>query len=134
MNMTIEDAFTEAIETPPIEASTTYVSLYERVPFYGGPEEGGWWGQDTALNSYHRFATLEQAEQALERIETLAEELTKEAKSEWAKQCLHECEQAEARGMEPSDLYPETAGETEYFATVEGVLNSLESQQDRHYS
>lgn len=132
--MTVEAAFTEAIETPPIEASTAYVSLYERVPFYGGPEEGGWWGQDVELKCYHRFATLEQAEQALERIETLAKKMTDTAKSDWAKQCLQECEQAEARGMEPSDLYPETAGAGEYFAAVEGTLNSLESQQDRHYS
>ena len=130
--MTITEAFTAAIETAPIEASTTYVSLYERVPFYGGPEEGGWWGEDVALKSYHRFSTLEQAEQALEKIEALAQELTKEATSAWAEHCLRECEQAEARGMEPSDL-PETDGETKYFAVVENTLNSLESQQERHY-
>ena len=27
-------------------AKSSYVSLYVNVPYYGGPEEGGWWGSD----------------------------------------------------------------------------------------
>ena len=30
-------------------AKSHHVSLYANEPFYGGPEEGGWWGSDTVL-------------------------------------------------------------------------------------
>ena len=36
-------AWDEIIEDSEV-AQECYLSLYENVPYYGGPEEGGWWG------------------------------------------------------------------------------------------
>ena len=126
-------AFHDALADTPTSADAHYVSLYARVPVYGGPEEGGWWGSDCELRSYYKFATLQQAEDAYERIFQLAETLSQQSKAEWAEHCARECEHAEARGMDPADL-PETDGETSYFATVERVLNSHARTDDRQWS
>lgn len=32
-------------------SNSFYVSLYSARPFYGGPEEGGWWGRDYVLEA-----------------------------------------------------------------------------------
>ena len=132
-NTYTRQAFFDAIDETPTDADAHYVSLYARVPFYGGPEEGGWWGSDCELECYYRFATLQQAEAAYEQIFQLAETLSQQSKAEWSEQCARECEHAEARGIDPADL-PETDGETTYFATVERELNSHARTDDRAWS
>ena len=129
---TLQQAFEEACEKPVYRPSVTYVSLYMSSPFYGGPEEGGWWGRDTEIQSYYRFDTLEEAEHVVKAVEALAERLSKEARDAWSKQCQRECDHAEARGMDPADL-PETDGEDEYFVVLESTLNSHARKDSRHY-
>ena len=41
-----------------------FVSLYLAHQYYGGPEEGGWWGWDHKLIASQDFPTMEQAEDA----------------------------------------------------------------------
>lgn len=65
-----------------------YVSLIEVIPYYGGPEEGGWWGSDREVIAYQHFATEEAAQAAKEAVKKLAEELSQQARREFGRQCL----------------------------------------------
>lgn len=114
-------------------AKAAYVSLYVRMPFYGGPEEGGWWGHDVELVAYERFDSEEAAVAALEAVEAYADRLSKEAKDAFNRQCAAECEWLEARGLD-ADFLPEVDGEAEYFVRVEASPGESAYQGDRYYS
>lgn len=114
----------------PAEAS--YVSLYENVPFYGGPEEGGWWGSDTVLVAHKYYASKEGAAAAVAAVEALAVEETKAAVEAWGDQCGYELDWLEARGLEPGFL-PESAGHSEFFVVMETTIGSRESTGSRGY-
>jgi hypothetical protein len=109
-----------------------YVSLYCRAPYYGGPEEGGWWGHDTILIAYQCFDNKVAADAALVAVEQLAKELSEQARKEFGEQCLREMEWLEARGLD-ADYLPEVDGEEEYFVVFEDTPGSLSSQGCRHY-
>lgn len=94
-----------------------YVCLMENVPFYGGPEEGGWWGSDTHVVAWQWFQSEDDAHKACLAVNTLSAELNEEARKEFGKQCLQEMDWLEARGLE-SDFLPEVDGETEYCVRV----------------
>lgn len=49
-----------------------YVSLYAKTPFYGGPEEGGWWGHDVVLVSHQSVSSAEEAEAVKARLKYIA--------------------------------------------------------------
>jgi hypothetical protein len=111
---------------------TYYVSLYVEVPFYGGPEEGGWWGTDVALVASEEFRSKSQANLAKKQVERLAKQLSANAKREFGEQCCREMEWLDARNMDPEDL-PEVDGEERYFVVVENTLGEHEKTDDRHY-
>lgn len=113
-------------------AGSYYVSLYVKVPYYGGPEEGGWWGSDTNLVAYKEYNTKEQAEAVLNKIQDYANELNLESKKSFGKKCLQECEWLESRGLD-SDFLPEVDGEEEYFVVVESFAGSHKSIGTRQY-
>lgn len=113
-------------------AKAAYVSLYVSMPFYGGPEEGGWWGRDVELVAYERFASLEAAEAALEAVEAYAEKLSKEAKDQFNAGCASEMEWLEARGLD-ADFLPEVDGEASYYAVTEASPGEGVSQGERGY-
>jgi hypothetical protein len=96
---------------------TWYVCLMEKAQFYGGPEEGGWWGTDTFLSAYQEFPTEEAAEAAAEEVRKLADELSKQSRREHGRQCLRETEWLEARGLD-ADYLPEPDGPSEYHVLV----------------
>ena len=56
----IKEAFDKICEDN-IKVGTFYVVLAESIPYYGGPEEGGWLGSDTIIISYKEFPTEELA-------------------------------------------------------------------------
>jgi hypothetical protein len=114
-----------------IQPKGYYVSLMENIPYYGGPEEGGWWGHDTRIVAYQRFPSLEQAEAAKSQVETLANELTIEDRKAYGDHCLRQTEWLEARGLDDSFL-PEPDGESEFYVCVSDSLPE-ESFGDRHY-
>jgi hypothetical protein len=113
-------------------ARSSYVSLYVRAPYYGGPEEGGWWGSDTILVAYQEYPSEQQAEAARLAVEQLAAELTHEAKRGHGQQCLREMEWLEARGLD-ADYLPEVDGPEDYFVAVEEQPGALSSTGCRHY-
>ena len=90
-----------------------HVCLMEDAPFYGGPEEGGWWGTDTVVVAYKTFPTEAQAKAALASVETLARELEADSRKNFGEQCLREMEWLDARGLD-ADWLPEPDGESHF--------------------
>lgn len=99
------------------EPKGAYVALMERVPYYGGPEEGGWWGTDTNVVEYQWYSTEEAAARALASVKSLAEQMSKNARRAYGEQCIREMEQCDRRGMDYDSL-PEPDGETEYYVIL----------------
>lgn len=114
-------------------AKAAYVSLYVSIPFYGGPEEGGWWGRDVELVAYERFESMEAAEAALEAVKAYAEKLSREAKDHFNAGCASEMEWLEARGLD-ADFLPEVDGEAEYYAVTEVSPGEGVYRGERGYS
>lgn len=110
-----------------------FCSLYVSEPFYGGPEEGGWWGNDTRLIASQEFNSIELAEMAENAIKELAEKANQDAKRDFSEQCRAEMDWLEARGLD-ADYLPEVSGEAKYFVRIETQSGSNESEGCRHYS
>jgi len=126
-------AFFQLVDNPVPCSADIFLSLYCSEPFYGGPEEGGWWGRDTRLVCYKRFPSEELSRLALHRVEDLAKSLTAKSDRRWQERCRAECDWLESRGLDDSFL-PETSGPDSYSVTVESRPGSRESTGDRHYS
>jgi hypothetical protein len=94
-----------------------YVALLEHVPYYGGPEEGGWWGTDVAVSAYREYLTERDARAAAANVERLAGELSLRAKRDFGEQCLRETDWLDARGLD-ADFLPEPDGEARYSVYV----------------
>lgn len=109
-----DQVLSEAIR-PPEEGF--YVCLMEDVPYYGGPEEGGWYGSDTVLRAYQHFATEEGAESARKAVEVLAKELGELSRREYGERCRAEMDWLEKRGLE-ADYLPEPDGASEFRVIV----------------
>lgn len=126
----LQQAF-DAICNQSIQAGGCYVVLMEEVLFYGGPEEGGWWGRNTYIVAYQHFPTRFQAEVAEREIRLLAEELQAESRKTFGEQCLREMAWLDARGLD-ADFLPEPDGESRYYVKVCEELPT-ESRGCRHY-
>lgn len=113
-------------------AKRSYVSLYMRKPFYGGPEEGGWWGSDVELVAYQECTNDIDAQAIYGQVTALAARLSREAKSGFNQQCARECEWLEARGLD-ADFLPEVDGEVSYFVTTESRPGEQAYQGGRGY-
>jgi hypothetical protein len=109
-----------------------YVSLLEAVQFYGGPEEGGWWGEDVVLVAYQYYPTEEQARAAQEAVEELARELEAVALREYGELCRQQMDWLEARGLD-ADYLPENDGPSEFHVVLSQGLPE-ESRGCRQYS
>lgn len=99
---------------------TWYVVLMQKVPFYGGPEEGGWWGADHIVVKYKEFPSEELARKAADRVEDLAKELSAESQKQYGEYCL-------ATWDDPS----EPDGPTEYYITC--TTSPENTYGTRHY-
>jgi len=113
-------------------AKSLYVSLYVNIPYYGGPEEGGWWGKDTKLVAYKEYSSIESAKAALQAVNKYSQELNDQAKVEFGEKCKAECEWLDERGLD-GDYLPEVDGESEYFVVIESTPGEGNSQGTRHY-
>lgn len=127
----IQEAFNK-ICTDNQKANTHYVCLMESVPFYGGPEEGGWWGSDNILIAYKEYPTEELAYEAKEAVLKLAQELNDTEKKRYHQQCADQCDWLEQRSLD-ADYLPENDGPSEYYVTVEESIPQNRFG-DRHYS
>lgn len=115
-------------------AKPHYIVLWKRTPFYGGPEEGGWWGNDETPVAYHRVSTLEAAEELRAKIEAEAAAKTADAKREHGDKCLAQLAYCEARGIDDSNsVYGEDDGPETYFVTVQEDRPEA-TYGDRRYS
>jgi len=115
-------------------AHRVYLSLYRSDSWYGGPEEGGWWGHTTSVVAYQDFPSVEAAEAAKVRVEQLAEQLTKDAERSYGDLCLRQIAWCDARGIDdPNTVFGEVDGHADFFVQVEGELGSSEHSDDRHY-
>jgi hypothetical protein len=87
------------------------------VPYYGSPEEDGWWGRNTYVVAFKEYPTEELAQAAAEQVRKLAKELTDRSRCEYGEHCLREMEWLEARGLDV-DFLPEPNGPSEYSVWV----------------
>jgi hypothetical protein len=129
---TIREAFFAVCDKAEPASEASYVSLYVTVPYYGGPEEGGWWGSDEKLIASRKCASEVEAQSISKQVQELADELSKEAKNNFGRQCQYECEWLEARGLD-ADYLPEVDGEETYWVTIESTPGKFESEGSRHY-
>jgi hypothetical protein len=131
--MSIQEAFFSICKDAQ-PAESIYVSLYVSVPYYGGPEEGGWWGSDTHLVAYKEFRTQEEADAAEEQIKAYAEKLNQEAKKAHGELCLAQMEWCDARGIDDyNSVFGEVDGEDSYYVVQEERPGEGESRGCRHY-
>jgi len=116
-------------------AKSIYVSLYTCCPWYGGPEEGGWWGEDHALVAYQHFDTDEAADVAQAAITKLAEELSRTRRDEFGDLCLQQLDWCEQRGIDDSNaVFGEVDGESSYFVVREDSPGSQNYRGERCWS
>lgn len=108
-----------------------YVCLIQKIPYYGGPEEGGWYGEDTDVVAYAQYHNEELAQAAADKVKSLAKEMEAESQKEYGNQCLHEMEWLEARGLEANYL-PEPDGPDSFYVWVGNELPAP-SRGCRHY-
>ena len=113
------------------QANGFYVTLMEHTQYYGGPEEGGWWGTDSHVVAYQYFPTGEAAQAALEAVQQLASQLECDAKTRYGEYCLSQLDWLDARGLDSSFLQ-ENDGPT-LFSVVMSEGLPEESYGTRHY-
>lgn len=112
-------------------SETWYVTLMEESQFYGGPQEGGWWGYDSRIVASQEFPSEKEARSAAEAVEKFATELDAEARKSFGKQCLRETAWLEARGLD-DDFLPEVDGPDKYEVIVSQGMPK-EHQGNRHW-
>jgi hypothetical protein len=118
--MNISDAFDAALSD--VKSPTTwYVCLMLREQYYGGPEEGGWYGYDTTLVRFAQFPSEEAAWDGAEKVKRLAACESSRAHEEFNRMCLRSCDEAEARN-EDVDRLPEVGGPDSYRVIVTNQL------------
>ena len=126
----IRAAFEKVCEKA-VSAERWYVSLVENERYYGGPEEGGWWGTDSHLIAFQEYPTEALAEEAAKGVSKMARQMKAQAQQEHGKHCLNQMEFLEARGLE-ADFLPEDDGPSEYEVVVSQSLPQ-ERRGCRHY-
>jgi len=116
-------------------ASSAYVSLYVNLPYYGGPEEGGWWGSDTELVAYHEVSNDVEAKAISEAVQKMADEMSTEAKDRFNRSCAASVEWVEEHDpmADVSDYFPEPDGEERYWVATESRPGEHVSQGSRGY-
>jgi hypothetical protein len=133
---TTEKAFHQVCDRAE-NAKTLFVSLYCDDRFYGGPEEGGWYGTDTRLIASQRVYSREMGDRMKTQVEDLARKLTRKAEDDRNRQLAAECEYLEERGVDDYDnnayLSPPDGG-SHFWVAVEPKQGSLVSTGDRAYS
>ena len=110
------------------------VTLYVSVPYYGGPEEGGWYGRDVQLVAWNEYPSQMAALHAAQKMAEKAKEMSEVATRAHGEQCNREMEWCDARGLD-YDYLPEPDGPESYFTKVEpvGEVGREASRGSRQY-
>lgn len=116
-------------------AESAYVSLYVELPYYGGPEEGGWWGSDTELVAYQQVSNEVEAKALVDQVKALADKLSQEAKDRFYQDCATSVEWVEQHDpmADVNDYFPEPDGEEKYWVTTESRPGEHVRQGSRYY-
>ena len=123
-------AWNEIIEDSEV-AQECYLCLYEQVPYYGGPEEGGWWGYLNILKEYCKCSSHEAAEMLSNKLREHCEQLNKESKIADSDDCLRHIERADRRGEDVDDDGYE--GASTYHLTIESIPGQSQNTTRSHY-
>ncbi len=123
-------AWDEIVEDSEV-AQECYLSFYENVPYYGGPEEGGWWGYLQILQKYCKCSSRQQAEMLREKLHKYCEELTEEAKKADGENCLRHIERADRRGEDVDDDGYD--GPSTYYMIIETMPGQHQVTTRSHY-
>lgn len=112
-----------------------FVSVYSRHRYYGGPEEGGWYGTDVTLNSHYRVADRDSAERLKRALEGSTKIEDKAERLKWARKMAQELDDAELRlgAHWEEGLLPEPDLPFTYLVYIETGLGSHASRGPRHY-
>ena len=109
---TIIDAFhavcTSAVTALPDAPRRFFVVLWREEQFYGGPEEGGWYGWDHLVEAYQEFPNEREAEAAAKAVEEMAKKMTEESQRERNAGALAALEWCDERGIDadgPDDAF-----------------------------
>jgi len=108
------------------------LSLYRHDPFYGGPEEGGWWGEDRTLVAYQVFPTEEALEAAKAAMDQLVKQLDREEREAHHRGCAARVDWLERRGLD-SDFLPEEDGPSRFSVRIEEYPGEGASLGNRRY-
>ncbi len=115
-------------------AKSHFVSLYMAEQWYGGAEEGGWWGTTTTLIASQEFSNQQDAEDAKSQAETLASELSEEARKGFGEKCAAELDFCERHGIDDAnDVFGEVGGRTVYSIYVEEESGQHEYSTSPYY-
>lgn len=118
-----------------VVAESNYVSLYVNLPYYGGPEEGGWWGSDTELVAFQQVSSEMEAKAKADAVMVMAEQMNHEAQQRFYAECARSVEWVEEHDpmADVSDYFPEPDGEEKYWVATESKPGSHVSQGSRYY-
>lgn len=114
--MSLQAAFDQVIADA-VVPERWYVVLVEDAPYYGGPEEGGWYGHDRIVHAFKEYPTEVLADEAAEAVRKLASEMTAEAQQAHGRACLQEMEWLDARMLD-ADFLPEPDGPSDFSVIV----------------
>ena len=113
------------------EAEECIVSMYSIEPYYGGPEEGGWWGTLYILREYVRCSNREAAESLRTKLQERCSQLNYEAKIADGEHCLRQIERADARGLDVDDYGYD--GPSSYNVIIEKFPGENQVTERSHY-
>jgi hypothetical protein len=113
------------------KAEECVVSMYSVEPYYGGPEEGGWWGNLFILNEYVRCSNRDAAEKLQQKLQERCEELNKEEQQQDSEYCLRYCERAWSRGEDVDDYGYD--GPSTYHVLIEKFPGENQVTERSHY-
>ena len=125
-------AFHQICKNAQMPKGGVYCSLYSVENRYGGPEEGGWWYDDYTLIATEHFPTEELAEEARDKIRTMAREMTEDAARDHCRQMAESCDWLESRGLD-ADYLSEPDGPTVYSVLIEQTPGDRETTERPHY-
>jgi hypothetical protein len=126
----LQAAFDEVCRNAKV-AEGWYVSLMCSESYYGGPEEGGWWGTNRHVVAYQYFSTEEAANAACEEVKKLARKLEEDSRKSYGQQCLAEMEWLDNHDLE-ADYLSEPDGPESYYVSVTQEIPG-ESRGQTHY-
>jgi len=113
------------------EAEECIVSMYSVERYYGGPEEGGWWGNLFILQKYVRCSNRDAAEKLQHKLQERCEELNREEQQRDSEDCLRHCERAWSRGEDVDDYGYD--GPSTYHVLIEKFPGENQQTERSHY-